>query len=110
MSDYWPGKTVRIVGQLPAPITVQLLRLPNDETVSVLRRPDEYTGYVARTELEGDQVESTMVIFTRETLEPGRYYDLLSDAEVFSERLRVFRSTARARTRQEENSSVVLPD
>lgn len=95
MTEYRPGLTLRVVERLPAPIAVQLLRLPNDETVPVLERPDEYTGYVARAEVEEDLVRSTTVIFTRESLESGACYTFEADAQVFSSPLHLFRATAR---------------
>lgn len=87
--------TVRVVDRLPAPTVVRLLRLPNGETVPVLRRPDEYTGYVVRTEFRVDLVFSTMIVFTRETLETGARYVFEADAQVFSTRLHLLRTTAR---------------
>ena len=92
---YRPGMTVRVVDRLPAPIVVQLLRLPNDETVPVLRRPDEYSGYVVRAEFRGDFVYSTMVVFTRESLESDARYTFEADAQVFSVQLSLFQTTAR---------------
>lgn len=110
MSDYRPGMTVNVVGRLPAPITVRLLRLPTDETVPVLSRPDSYTGYVARTEYAVHQVGSPMVIFTLETLDTGRYYELQPDVQVLSERLRLLRSPVRPAPRRSETPASITGD
>lgn len=107
MSDYWPEEPLRIVGQLPAPITVRLLRLPNGETASVLPRPDQYTGYVARIEIGETLTDSPTVLFTRETLEEGHHYEFHSAVQVFSERLRLLRTALRASERQAGNESPV---
>lgn len=95
MDEYRPGASFRVVGRLPAPLTVQLLRLPNGETVPVLERPDDYTGYVVRSAYGVEQVAATAIVFTRGALVPDGRYEFLDDALVFSERLRLFRSTAR---------------
>ncbi len=93
MDDYRPGLTVRVVDRLPAPIVVQLLRLPNGETVPVLERPDEYLGYIVRSEFRTDLVHSTTVVFTRESLESDTGYTFEADAQVFSTQLNLFRTT-----------------
>lgn len=95
MSEYRPGLTVRVVERLPAPIAVRLLRLPNGETVPVLEQPDEYTGYVARAASGDELVRSTMIVFTRESLETDARYAFENDSQVFSTRLNLFRATAR---------------
>ncbi|WP_226006337.1 hypothetical protein [Natrinema salinisoli] len=87
--------TVRVVDRLPAPIVVELLELPNDETVPVLTRPDEYTGYVVRSEPGGTQVWSTVIVFTRDSLESGACYAFDVGAQVFSTQLYLFETTAR---------------
>lgn len=95
MDEYRPGLTVRVVDRLPAPIVVQLLRLPNDETVPVLERPDEYTGYVVRVEFRSDLVYATMIVFSRESLDTDATYRFEGDAQAFSTQLHLLRATAR---------------
>jgi hypothetical protein len=93
MDEYRPGMTVRVVGQLLASTVVDLLELPTGETVPVLSRPDEYTGYVVRSEPGRTQVWSTMIVFTRESLEIGACYVFEADAQVFSTQLYLLRTT-----------------
>ncbi|MDS0478433.1 hypothetical protein [Natrinema sp. 1APR25-10V2] len=88
--EYRPGLTVRVVDRLPAPITVQLLRLPNGTTVPELTQPDEYAGYVARTEPGADRVRSTMIVFTRGSLETDACYTFEADVQVFNTQLHLF--------------------
>ncbi|WP_306054328.1 hypothetical protein [Natronococcus wangiae] len=95
LTDYRPGLAIRVIDRLPAPIVVQILRLPNDETVPVLTQPDEYTGYVVRSEFGDEQVHSTMLVFTRGALETDASYEFGTDTQVFSTRLNLFRVTAR---------------
>ncbi|QLK25237.1 hypothetical protein HYG81_14210 [Natrinema zhouii] len=94
MNEYRPGMTGRVVNRLPAPIVVDLLRLPNGETVPVLTQPDEYSGYVIRSEFGDEQVHSTAIVFTRESLESGARYAFESDAQVYSTRLYLLQTTA----------------
>ncbi|WP_222919288.1 hypothetical protein [Natrinema sp. SYSU A 869] len=94
MNEYRPGMTARVVDRLPAPIVVELLALPNGETVPVLTEPDEYTGYVVRSEPSGTQVWTTMIVFTRESLESGVCYAFEAGAQVFSTQLSLLRTTA----------------
>lgn len=95
LDDYRPGLTVRVVDRLPATTVVRLLRPPDGGTVPVLTQPDEYTGYVARSRLEGGAVGTATHLFAREPLETGATYELVADAQVFSTRLNLFRVTAR---------------
>ncbi|SEQ34587.1 hypothetical protein [Natrinema salaciae] len=95
MNEYRPGMTVRVVDRIPAPTVVELLVLPNGETVPVLTQPDEYVGYVVRSELGGAQVRSTMIVFTRESLESGACYAFEAGARMFSTQLSLLRTTAR---------------
>ncbi|MCH7661065.1 MAG: hypothetical protein IH933_10990 [Euryarchaeota archaeon] len=39
MDDYQPGSSFRVVDRLPAPITVQLLRPPDEETLAAPNAP-----------------------------------------------------------------------
>lgn len=107
MTEYRPGLTVRVVDRLPAPIVVQLLRLPNDETIPVLRRPDEYTGYVTRSGIRKDLVHSTVIVFTRESLESDACYTFKADAQVFSTQLNLFRATVRQVGSTEEGDDAI---
>lgn len=91
--EYRPRLTVRIVDRLPAPITVQLLRLPSGATVPELTQPDEYAGYVARVEPGADRVRSTMIVFTRGSLDTDACYVFEGDVQVFSTRLHLFETT-----------------
>ncbi|WP_254764862.1 hypothetical protein [Natrinema marinum] len=93
--EYRPGLTVRVVDRLPAPITVQLLRLPNGRTIPELTRPDEYGGYVVRAELGPNRVRSTIIVFTRGSLERDECYLFSTDGQVFSTRLHLFETTVR---------------
>lgn len=95
MNEYQPGMTGRVVDRLPAPTTVELLALPNGDTVSVLTQPDEYVGYVVRSTLTETQVRSTMIVFTRESLESGTRYVFEVGAQLFSTQLSLLRTTAR---------------
>lgn len=93
MADYRPEMRFHVVDRLPAPTTVALLRLPTEETVPVLTRPDEYRGYVVRSMLGTELVDTTTVVFTRDSLEQDGEYAFVSDASVFSERLNLFRAS-----------------
>lgn len=95
IDEYRPGMTVRVVDRLPAPIVVDLLRLPNGETVPVLTQPDEYTGYVVRSEFGRSRVRSTTIVFTRESLESGARYAFEADGQVYSTRLYLLQATVR---------------
>lgn len=96
VADYRPELVVRVVDQLPAPTTIRLLRLPNEETVPVLTRPDEYRGYVVRSAVSDEQVERTTHAFVRAPrgLEPEAEYEFGIDAQMFSDELALLRVSA----------------
>lgn len=94
-NDYRPAMTFRVVARLPAPITVELLRLPGGDRVPVLTGPDEYTGYVVRSTVGDDQVDTTTHVYVRGTLEAGARYAFETDAKVFDTGLNLFRATVR---------------
>ncbi|WP_255168059.1 hypothetical protein [Natrononativus amylolyticus] len=95
MIDHRPGMTFQVVSQLPAPITVELLRLPDGDFAPVLTQPDRYTGYVVRSTTGDRQIDMTTNVFTEESLEPDTDYTFTTDTQVFSTELNLFESHVR---------------
>ena len=85
--DYQPNGRFRVVGLLPADITVRLLRRPNGNTIPEISQPDDYNGYVVRARLGGNRAGDSTFLFTRRALQQGRGYRLSADPQVFSSEL-----------------------
>lgn len=98
MADYRPGMSFRIVSRLPAPITVELLRLPDGEFTPVLTQPDQYTGYVVRSTTGERRVDTTTNVFTEESLDPDVSYTFTTETQVFDTGLNLFESLVRYET------------
>ncbi|GAA0223865.1 hypothetical protein ACFFQF_09200 [Haladaptatus pallidirubidus] len=82
--DYHPHVPFRVLGNLPATITVAILDEPPDG-VQVLSQPDDYNGYVITYEIYGTPIYT--FLFTRQFLPTGDRLRLGEDATYFSTNL-----------------------
>jgi hypothetical protein len=90
--DYRPGTQFRVVSQIPANITVQLLRRPGGGTVPEISQPDDYNGHAIQYQ-SGGNVTGATYVFTQGTLQRGVRYRFSPDANVFSSRLSLLNTT-----------------
>ncbi|WP_266079132.1 hypothetical protein [Haladaptatus caseinilyticus] len=82
--DYYPNVPFRILGSLPAMITVKILDEPPDG-VQVISQPDDYNGFVISYGFHETPVYT--FIFTRRFLLTGGRFRLGGDPTYFSTNL-----------------------
>jgi hypothetical protein len=82
--DYSPRTSFRVISQLPASITVRMLRRPGGGTVPEISQPDDYIGYAIRYGTGGQVVTGGAFIFTRRVLRERTNYRFTDEANVFA--------------------------
>ncbi|WP_435155750.1 hypothetical protein [Haladaptatus sp. DFWS20] len=82
--DYYPNVPFRVLGSLPATITVAILDEPPDG-VQVISQPDDYNGFVISYGFHETPIYT--FLFTRRFLPTGGRFRLGSDPTYFSTNL-----------------------
>ena len=82
--DYSPRTNFRVISQLPASITVRMLRRPGGGTVPEISQPDDYIGYAIRFGAGGQVVTGGAFVFTQRVLRERTTYRFTDEANVFS--------------------------
>jgi hypothetical protein len=82
--DYSPRTQFRVISQLPASITVRMLRRPGGGTVPEISQPDDYIGYAIRFNAGDRVVTGGAFVFTRRVLNDGSRHRFTSNASVFA--------------------------
>lgn len=80
--EYYPRRPFRILGRLPATLTVKILDGPPGRTIPVLTQPDEYNGYVIQ--YASEYASTYTFLFSQHLLESAAEYRLTLAATYFS--------------------------